>query len=112
MTEDWKQPQKPLSRECFNKLWLIRKMKCYADVNKNNEGILYVMIWDNLPCILLGKTIKHTTVCQQLLKNTTGLYMYLDAQITFEKDNPKVLDRETGGLGQEGELLYTTSDFL
>lgn len=64
MTEDWKQPQKPLSRECFNKLWLIRKMECYADVNKNNEGILYVMIWDNLPCILLGKTIKHTTVCQ------------------------------------------------
>lgn len=88
-------------------------MERYTDVKKNNEGILYVMIWDNLPCILLAKTLKHTTVCQQLFKNTTGLYMYLDAQITSEKDNPKVLDRATGGLGKEGEeLLYTTSDSL
>lgn len=39
-------------------------MECFADANRNNEGILYVMIWDNLPCILLGKTINHTTVCQ------------------------------------------------
>lgn len=36
--------------------------------------------------------------------------MYLDAQITFEKDNPKVLDRETEDWGRKEELLYTTLD--
>ena len=63
MTKGWKASNPP-SRGCFNKLQLIRKMERYTDVKKNNEGILYVMIWDNLPCILLAKTLKQTTVCQ------------------------------------------------
>lgn len=69
MTKKKMKSQHPLSEECLNNSWFTHKMECYAVV-KNDEGILYVMIWNHSSHTRLSNTSHRMTwmMCQQVFK--------------------------------------------